>query len=280
MGISPKDMIGSLGLLGFAAIRLIPLTNQLSVSVNQIRGNSDSISRLYKDKFSNPTTVTTFETTDFSNQNLTLDLTNGVVKYQLQTPEIKLPNLCLTNGDKIAIIGKSGSGKSTLIKVLTGLIGLKGGNLSINGNSLKNHNYSILQKLCAYSPQDSFILNENLMENVCFGQKFDEDRLERALKIAMLSDFVSSLPNKANTRIGKNAIQVSGGQAQRIQIARAIYVNRPILVLDEPTSALDAPTALSIIRNVVEAEKGTIVILVTHDPNLLKFVDRTINLDN
>ena len=148
-------------------------------------------------------------------------------------------NFEIRKNEIVGIIGTTGSGKSTLIKIIMGLIQPDGGQIIIDNKELKN--YKINGKKIGYVPQNFYILDDTILENITFGEKKeinDFKKIEKVLKQTSLDKFINSLPNKLETIVGSNAKKISGGQAQRIALARALYRDPEILILDEATSSL------------------------------------------
>ena len=167
-------------------------------------------------------------------------------------------------GKKYLIIGASGSGKSTLLNLIAGLRADYTGAISLNGTEIRQlSRYSLTQNLCALN-HEPFLFDDTLYNNVCLYEKIDEDCVLKALDRVELHNFVSSLPKGIHTPLGENASTMSGGEKQRVVIARALVRQTPILLLDESTSHLDPITAADIERLVLSLE-GVTVLLVSHN---------------
>lgn len=167
-------------------------------------------------------------------------------------------------GKKYLIIGASGSGKSTLLNLIAGLRTDYTGEISLNGIELRQlTRYSLTQNVCAIN-QEPFLFDDTLYNNVSLYEKIDEERVRKALERVELSHFVQSLSNGIHTPLGENASTMSGGEKQRVVIARALVRHTPVLLLDESTSHLDPGTAAEIERLVLGLENVT-VLLVSHN---------------
>ncbi len=179
--------------------------------------------------------------------------------------------------DSIAVItGESGRGKSTLFKLLLGYFNYSG-KLTLNSNYEIN---ASTRALFSYVPQGNMILSGTIKENLTIcAENPTEKEIERATEIAVLKDWINSLPNGINTKIGENGLGVSEGQAQRIAIARALICNTPILLLDEATCSLDNETEHKLLWNLKELPDKT-VLLVTHRSVEDGIADITLHLDN
>jgi ABC-type bacteriocin/lantibiotic exporter with double-glycine peptidase domain/CRP-like cAMP-binding protein len=174
-------------------------------------------------------------------------------------------NLDVPAGTTVALVGRSGCGKSTLLRLLAGLIVPTKGSIRYDGIDLVDVRLQELRSRIGYVLQAPYVFDATVAENIAFGSTdFDEDALKRAAEIADVSDFVERLPLGFNTRIGDGGLQLSGGQAQRISIARALYRNPPVVFFDEATSALDAESEQTIKRNLNQLSKGRTAFFVTH----------------
>jgi ABC-type multidrug transport system fused ATPase/permease subunit len=163
----------------------------------------------------------------------------------------------------LGIIGPSGSGKSTLIDLIMGLVKPTNGGIYINNNNVFNLGKRWLNNI-SYVGQNIFLLDDSIKNNITFGEeKFDQELFRKVIKVVKLDKFIKSLPEKEFSIIGENGKFVSGGQVQRIAIARALYKNKPILILDEATNSIDLNTEKKIISNIKKLNKS-IFIFITH----------------
>lgn len=184
-------------------------------------------------------------------------------------------------GKKYLIIGASGSGKSTFLNLIAGLRNDYTGDISLNGIEIRRlSRYSLTQNVCAIN-QEPFLFDDTLYNNVSLYEKIDEGSVIKALERAELSSFVQSLPNGIHTPLGENASTMSGGEKQRVVIARALVRHTPVLLLDESTSHLDPATAADIERLVLGLEDVT-VLLVSHNATetAKKFSDEVMEMRN
>ena len=189
-------------------------------------------------------------------------------------------NYKFNKNEIVGITGKSGSGKTTLLDLILGLYNPSSGLIQIDG--LKNDNGAYSFKNLGYVSQNVYLLDEDIEANITFGEKSKishDQRIKEALKISDLEEFVNNLPQKLNTIVGERGSRLSGGQVQRIGIARAIYRNPTLLVLDEATSALDITTQEQIMNNLVNFKRDRIIILSSHRPETLKYCDKVINIE-
>ena len=162
-----------------------------------------------------------------------------------------------------------------------GLLEPSDGNIIIDEKNLNSIRDS-WQKNISYIPQNFYILDDSIIENIVFSEdkeKINFDRINRILKITSLDKFINELPEKLNTIVGPNAKKISGGQAQRIAIARALYQDTNIMIFDEATNSLDADTEREIIDNVYNLKSEKTIIIVSHNEKILDKCDKIFKLD-
>ena len=172
--------------------------------------------------------------------------------------------MLIKKNEKIAIVGQSGSGKTTLIDILLYLLKPTKGQITIDDQLLNEKNKRYWQNIIGYVPQNVYLYNGNLNYNISFGNTYKKSKVIKAAKLANIHNFIETLPNKYDTKIGAEGIRLSGGQIQRIGIARAIYDNPEILVLDEATNSLDNITEQKIIKSLSQINKNTTIISIAH----------------
>ena len=190
-------------------------------------------------------------------------------------------NITIPNSKVTAIVGHSGSGKTTLMKILLRFYEPTKGKIYFNGDDILVISPNDLRKHIGTVLQDGFIFSETIERNVVTNsEEADLGKLNNALKIACIFDFVNSLPQKHNTIIGSLGNNLSTGQKQRILIARAIYKNPNYLFLDEATSALDSKTEKIIHNNLIEFYKNKTVLIIAHRLSTVKNADNIIVLDS
>ncbi len=188
---------------------------------------------------------------------------------------LKSINMTINQNEKIAIVGKTGSGKSTFIKILLKIIDKYDGTINLGRYELNLIDEDHIKNLISWAPQKPYLFNKTIKENLLLAKPTaaDEEIME-SLRLAALSDFVNSLNKKLDTVIGERAVRLSGGQAQRISLARLFLKNSPIVVLDEFTSNLDPIYEAEIMGNLNMWAVDKTVITVAHRTNTIKNVDR------
>jgi ABC-type multidrug transport system fused ATPase/permease subunit len=203
--------------------------------------------------------------------------------YDSDSSIIKSARFNLHPGDFAAVTGPSGEGKTTFIRLLLSLLKPDEGHLIFyNPDTQEKRDASVLTRsLTSYVPQGNTLFSGTISENVSLGNRSANlEEIIGALKKACIWDFVNSLPDKQETRIGENGYGLSEGQAQRISIARALINKKPVLILDEATSALDSETELEVLQSIASLEPKPTCIIITHRKAALDFCNRTLIIEN
>lgn len=194
----------------------------------------------------------------------------------LKNISIKIPKNKVT-----AIVGASGSGKTTLMKLLLGFYKPTDGKIKVGKNLLQDFNPHMWRECTGAVLQDGFIFSESILDNIAVEvEELDYDRLEEAIEMAQLKDFIETLPLGIHTKIGMEGSGISQGQKQRILIARAIYKNPDYLFFDEATNSLDSTTEKTILRNLYDFYKGKTVVIIAHRLSTVQNADNIIVLEN
>lgn len=181
-------------------------------------------------------------------------------------------------GEKVLLHGKSGAGKSTLAKILVGLHSNFGGEILIDGKPLNKFSRSELNRLIILVEQQSIPFNRTIRENICYSNtNYTSEQLKQALAISGCDNFINSLPHDLDTKIGDNGLTLSGGQVQRISIARAVLFNPKILILDEATSGLEKDLEKQVINNLLALKNQTLLV-ISHSNDLITQLPRKISL--
>jgi len=190
-------------------------------------------------------------------------------------------DLVIKKGSCTGFFGKTGSGKSTLVDIIMGLIPPVDGRLLVDGVSINEENSRGWQDHIAHVPQDIFLFDSTIEENIAFGvnkHEIDFERIKKAASQAQINDFIQGLPQQYKTVVGERGVRLSGGQKQRIGIARALYNKVDVLVFDEATSALDIKTEESVMKSINNLKKDITILMITHRLETLKKCDNVIEL--
>ena len=168
-------------------------------------------------------------------------------------------------GQRIALVGPSGSGKSTIGRLLFRFYEVNGGSIRIDGQDIRSVTQTSLHQAIGVVPQDTVLFNDTIYYNIAYGKPdASREEVEAAARAAKIHDFVMSLPDKYEAKVGERGLKLSGGEKQRVGIARTLLKNPPILILDEATSALDTQTERDIQDSLLEMGQGRSVITIAH----------------
>ena len=275
-GKQVETLIVTLGVFVAATLRILPSINRILTSLQQIKYYESSVDVIYKEL--NSLSKHNSNCQGINSRTITLERNLKLESVFFDYSKERLPllqnvNLQVNKGDFIGIIGNSGSGKSTLINIIAGLISPDKGSILIDGKPLKTNDFYFWRSNIGYVSQHTFLLDSTIYENVAFGvpkADISKSRVTEALQDAQLMDFINTLPEGINTKVGERGVQFSGGQQQRIGIARALYRKPKLLILDEATSALDGDTENEIMNSIANLKQKTTIIMVTHRHSTLK----------
>ena len=183
-------------------------------------------------------------------------------------------NLKIRDGERLALVGQSGAGKSTIIELISRFYDVQEGEVLIGGKNVKELDYDTILSNVAIVFQKTFLTRDRVLENIRMGTQATLEQVREAARLAQIDDFILSLPQGYDTKVGAMGSRFSGGERQRIAIARAILKNAPILILDEATSASDPENQMEIDRAIQNLCKGKTVIVVAHRLSALKMCER------
>ena len=199
-----------------------------------------------------------------------------------KVPAIKKINLEIPNGESVALVGPSGAGKTTLIDVLLGVLTPDCGVIKISGEEPLTA-FAKWEGAVSYVPQDVIITNGTFRENVALGFPIalaSDEIVWQALELAQLAGFVRSLPNGLETRVGDRGTKISGGQRQRLGIARAMFTKPMLLVLDEATSSLDGETESNITESISQLHGKVTVVMIAHRLSTVRHADHVVYMSH
>lgn len=209
-----------------------------------------------------------------------IELSNVSFEYKSGRPIFKRKNLLINGGSKIGIVGMSGGGKSTLAHLLLRLFDTQLGDISIDGQLLRELNLNSLRENITLIPQEPTLFNRSIFDNICYGTRNATiDDVKRAAQFADCDEFISELSLKYDTIVGERGVKLSVGQRQRIVLARAFLRNSKILILDEPTSALDSLTECKIQSSLFNLMQDKTCIVIAHRLSTLQQMDQIIVFD-
>ena len=283
-------IIPTLSVFAAVAFKFLPAANRISAAIVRISETKAVIDSIYDEiKYFNDEGITLFKNLQKPSKEF-----NFQKQIELKKIFFKYPNnarvildnidIKIKKGEVLGIIGESGQGKTTLINVLTGLLKPNNGNVIVDEQDIYN-NIRGWRSRIGYIPQNPFMLDDTIYNNVTFEPfknylESNSQKFHNCLKDAQIYDFVQSLKDKHMTLIGERGTKVSGGQIQRISIARALYQDPKILILDEATNALDEENERRIIETIDKIKKERTVIVISHKKSALKICNRVLKLDN
>ena len=278
-----SDGIPVLGALALGAQRLLPVMQILYNSWGNIKGTHFVLEEVLG--FLN---LNDSKTMNVINDDCTFEknirLKDVSFGYDEESsPAINKINIDIKKGDRIGIIGKTGSGKSTLIDIMMGLLDPTHGTLEVDKNVITSINRRAWQSRIAHVPQNIYLSDSTLEENIAFGipvEEIDSSLVRRAAISANIDSVINEWPLKYKTVLGERGIRLSGGQRQRIGIARALYKQADVLFLDEATSSVDTKTESSIMKAIEELGNDVTLIIIAHRITTLKNCSRILELTN
>lgn len=285
--LSFDAILPTLTLLVVGLIRFIPSIGSILVGLNQYKFHHvslNNVNNIFKNidnqNLKDQNKIETTEKAIVFNDMIELKDINFSYK---DSDEMILKNINfkIKKNHKIGITGPSGSGKSTLLSICLGLVEPNNGQVLCDRKNIFN-NLQGWHKSIGYVPQSIHLLDESIKNNICYGineKEINEKNLLKAIEISEIRNFIDKQPRKLETWIGHNGARISGGQLQRIGIARAMYLNPTILILDEPTSSLDKNNEEQIINSLFSIKDIT-VILISHNTSILKKCDQVLNLED
>jgi ABC-type multidrug transport system fused ATPase/permease subunit len=279
-----NDVIPIIALYALAGYRLMPALQQIYGSFTQLRFSSPALVSLHKELLSLNKSSSKLKKIHNNKKimneiNLTLKKSIELKKVNFNYPgskkkSLKNIDIIIPAGNKIGIVGTTGSGKTTLVDLILGLLDAQEGILSVDGQQIDMTNKKTWQKKIGYVPQQIYLSDTSVAENIAFGIDpidIDLKKLHRVSKIANFHDFViNDLNDSYNSIIGENGVKLSGGQRQRIGIARALYHDPDILILDEATSSLDNITEKIVMEAVNNLRDGMTIIIIAHRLSTVK----------
>ncbi|QEE35950.1 ABC transporter ATP-binding protein/permease [Octadecabacter sp. SW4] len=210
-----------------------------------------------------------------------VELDDIMFGYDAARPILKGVSLRVGAGQTVAIVGSSGSGKSTIGRLLFRFYDVSGGALKIDGQDVRDVTQESLHAQIGVVPQDTVLFNDTILYNIAYGRAdASRSEIEAAAKAAKIHDFIQGLPDGYATTVGERGLKLSGGEKQRVGIARTLLKNPPILLLDEATSALDTETEMEIQAELKAMGQGRTVITIAHRLSTIADADRIVVLEN
>ena len=275
------ELISIIGVFVAGSFRVIPSLNRIISARQHIKYHENTLDLIFNELNQKENEPDIFEE---SNNNF--EFKSSIRLKDISFKYLKADDYILNNinfeifvGESVGIIGKSGSGKSTFVDIFSGLLFPQSGSVSIDNYILKNKDFPRWKNLIGYVSQSTNLIDDSILANVAFGDlNPNKNRVDNVLKDAQLYEYVYSLPDGINTNIGENGINLSGGQIQRLAIARALYKQPKILILDEATSSLDNDTENFLIKSINTLKRKVTILMIAHRLTTLSDCDRIYEL--
>jgi len=279
-----SEIIPIIGILTLSMKRIMPATQSIYAQFSHISFYKASFEKIIKDLIKSVNFKKEFLVLKKKNNinfNRIVNIENISFSYQ-RKPVIKNLSVKILKNEFIGITGTSGHGKTTFLDFFCGLLKQKTGKFFIDGVELQESLLDSWQNLISYAPQKGYLINNTIVKNICYGGlRVDLKKIKKICKIVKLSEFIENeLIDKYYTKIGENGVRLSGGQTQRVVLARALYSNPEILILDEATNAIDTVTENQILKNIRKEFRNITILFVTHRVNILLNADKIFFFQN
>ncbi|HPN37104.1 MAG TPA: ABC transporter ATP-binding protein [Melioribacteraceae bacterium] len=275
--INASEFLGFL----FAIFQLMPPIKELSGVNNRIQESSAAGDRIFEIMDVPPQIKDAIDAKEIASFNSEIKFNNLSFKYE-DAEELILQNInfSVNKGEVIALVGSSGGGKTTLVDLIPRFYDPTDGAILFDGIDIRNIKISSLRKLLGIVTQETVLFNDTIKNNISYGVNYcSEDELIAAAKAANAHDFILELPKGYDTIIGERGTKISGGQRQRLSIARALLKNPPIMILDEATSALDNESEALVQGAIEQLMKDRTTFVIAHRLSTIKHADKIIVID-
>ncbi|WP_085304371.1 ABCB family ABC transporter ATP-binding protein/permease [Colwellia polaris] len=260
-----KMTLGDFVLINAFMMQLFIPLNFLGFVYREIKGSLANIEQMFDLMLRKPKVEDNAQASELNLTQAEIKFEDVSFAYNVKRPIIKNISFTIKAGQKVAVVGESGSGKSTLVKLLFRFYDCDSGKIAVDGQDIRLVTQHSLRKNIGIVPQDTVLFNDTLFENVQYGApEASAENVHNAFKLAHLSDFVSRLPEGVETIVGERGLKLSGGEKQRVAIARTILKNPKILVFDEATSSLDSQSEQAILRAIKEVAEHRTSLVIAH----------------
>jgi ABC-type transport system involved in Fe-S cluster assembly fused permease/ATPase subunit len=273
--------IGDFVLVNTFMLQLFMPLNFLGFVYREIKGALTNIEQLFGLLKQNPKVVDAPDAQTLAAGLPSVEFRGVGFRYQAEREILHDISFTIAPGEKVAVVGSSGSGKSTLVKLLFRFYDCTQGAVLVGGTDVKQLQVRALRGAIGIVPQDTVLFNDTIFNNIRYGRpEASDDDVREAIKLAQLETFISRLPQGAETLVGERGLKLSGGEKQRVAIARTILKRPGILVFDEATSALDSKTERGILEALREVARGHTSLVIAHRLSTVVDADRILVLDH
>ena len=275
-------LVAVMGLFTYAIFRVLPSLNRILANLNLLRFGFAAIDDLYEDLVA----TELFTNDDLSYPPLSfarvIELSDVSFSYDGSDRQVlREVDLAIAKGECIGFVGATGSGKSTLVNIILGLLEPTSGRVSVDGVDVMSNKRGWYRQI-GVVPQHVFLVDDSLRRNIAFGvadEEIDEVALDDAIDMSQLRPFLEELPDGLETVVGERGVRLSGGEAQRIAIARALYRRPEVLFLDEGTSALDNTTESRFMAALDALKASKTLVMIAHRLSTIKKCDRVVLME-
>ncbi|MFQ3212239.1 MAG: ABC-type transport system involved in Fe-S cluster assembly fused permease/ATPase subunit [Oceanospirillaceae bacterium] len=281
-GVAEKTMtIGDLVMVNLYLLQLFVPLNALGFIYREIRRALSDIENMFGLLKRQSTVQDKAEAPIIKVEHAAIEFEQVEFSYQNQRQILKQLSFSVAPGEKVAIVGPSGSGKSTIGRLLFRFYDINAGAIRIDGQDLRDVQQLSLRQAIGVVPQDTVLFNDTIWNNVAYGcTEASDEAIWKAIDMASLRTFVESIPDGVETIVGERGLKVSGGEKQRIAIARVLLKNPSILLFDEATSALDSESERSILKALADISANKTTIVIAHRLSTIVDADRILVVDN
>lgn len=272
--------IGDFVLINAFTMQIFMPLNFLGFVYREIRGSLANIENLFELMAKKPKIDDVEDAAELKVSQGEIRFEKVSFDYRPDRPILKDVSFSIKPGQKVAVVGESGAGKSTLVKLLFRFYDVSSGNVFIDGQDIAKASQYSLRKSIGIVPQDTVLFNDSIFENVRYGRPdASDEEVKNAINMAHLSRFIESLPDGAETQVGERGLKLSGGEKQRVAIARTILKRPPILIFDEATSSLDSQSEQAILTALKEIAQGHTSLVIAHRLSTIVDADKIVVLE-
>ena len=272
--------IGDFVLINAFMIQLFLPLNFLGFVYREIKGSMANIERMLGLLEVSTSVVDLPDASELSHESAAIEFRDVCFSYGPDRNILERVNFTINPNEKVAIVGASGAGKSTLVKLLFRFYDLNSGEITIGGKDISKVSKQSLRSMIGIVPQDTVLFNDSILENVRYGRpEAPDEEVLNAIRLAHLDSFIAQLPDGYNTAVGERGLKLSGGEKQRVAIARTILKRSPVLVFDEATSSLDSKSEQAILQALKEVARGHTSMVIAHRLSTVVDADKIVVLD-